>query len=187
MKRDCVICRGRGTIRLPVYRPAFVNIIADVGDIAPAGEYARTYPCPECGNAVALERVAVIETRAVMASEIEDAELMRHAERSTAHRLIGELLKADFVRFERGPTDEMQRTFPLRASLGVVAPRHVASMEERAASENERFARAVVAKAAEKIRQWGSHYTGDEGGIPKAQAVTMLHEALRAAVSRSAS
>lgn len=73
----------------------------------------------------------------------------------SAHRLAGALLDRGLIRFERGPDDPMRVVTPFRATIGVVSPSRVATMEERVAERQEEFARQVVAEAETQIRAWG--------------------------------
>lgn len=109
---------------------------------------------------------------------------MQEACRAATQALVDKLLDEDLIQFELGPEDALNLTVAVRATIGVVSPRHVASLEERIAERQEAVAREVAEQGARNIRAWGRAYSGDEGNISKGQAVSSLWEALRAVLAR---
>jgi hypothetical protein len=181
----CDICCGRGTIRLPVYRPVSVATTAEPP--VSMDEASRSYPCPECSNPVPQDRVAIVQAHTVVDSRHEgDPNFMRHAKESAAHALVAQLLKGGYIRYERGPTDSHQWRFNSVATLGVVSQSHVATLEQRIAERQEELANELVAVAEEQSRHWGSYYTGREGPIQKSEVLRFLREALKGALAKRA-
>lgn len=181
IRHDCEICQGSGKIRLPIYRRA----VAVAFDGAPMlEESSRSYACPECGgDGVPHDRIAIVTRHHDVVAHDEGGEdYIRHMTMAAAHRLIDQLLRGGFIRFEKGPHDPLLMTYPVRATVGVVSLGHVASMERRIAHHQEAVAREVVAEAAKQINSWGAYY-GDTT-VHKAQAVDSLHSALAAVLTK---
>lgn len=153
--RDCPICGGSQTIRLPVRQR--------ISAVRPA-EYTqstveasvRTYPCPECATSVPLERVQVIE-EVVKIDEryVFDGNAMGHAKEMAIRYLGAALVKGGFVTLETGRVDRDQMSMPVYIRLGVVSKAAVASIEERIAQRQEEIAREVVAEAVENLAMGG--------------------------------
>lgn len=183
-RRECEICRGEGSIRLPIYRR--MSLVADVPSISSAEETSRRYPCPECSETVPQDRIAVMSKHHLVQSGVDDPDFMGHVRRHSAHELIDGLLHRKLISFERGRDDPYEMTFPIIATVGVVSPNVVATLEQRVAERQDEVAREVAAAAAAGIRIWGSHYTGDEGSIHKAQAVDAVNEALKRVLEKRA-
>src|SRR5258708_6332965 len=87
VKKPCEICRGSRVSRLPIYRP--VSALAFDASAAVSIEQSwRDYPCPECGDQVDMNRVAVLDAHAMIDSRIDDPEFQQHAKRTAAHMLV---------------------------------------------------------------------------------------------------
>lgn len=173
---DCEICRGRGLIRLPVHHSVRVCIAFEPPATVEANY--RDYPCPECGDAIPLERLATVEFHSLIATHIDDPEFIAHAKRHAVQRLAADMHGKSFVDFRFGRTDKQNLTRPMVATIGVVSPTHVASLEKRLALRQEVVAREVVEEATKQILIWGSDYTGSSGPIRKSQAVDSVRTAL---------
>lgn len=172
-------------MRLPIYRSVrIVDVRPDVA-VTAMDETARQYPCPECSTMVPQERLAIVEYHALVDSSYADQSgYLAHVKEHSAHHITSQLLKDGFIRFERGPDDDREMRFATRATVGVVAPKHVATIEERAARHQKTLAREAAAEAVRLIMLWGSHYTGGEGHIPKAQAVDEVNRAVKTALAK---
>lgn len=177
-RHDCDICRGRGTVTLPVYGKVMAYSPAETPTLE---ESSRDYPCPECGDSAPMEKLAIIQRQSGAAERPDDPEYSRYLRKIAAVAFVDELLKRDLIRIERGPADDMMR-FSIRSTLGVVAPAHVATLERRVAEHQEIVAREVAAKAAAEIDNWGSYY--DYQVIRKERAVTFVQEALAAVLKK---
>lgn len=173
---DCEVCSGSGLVRLPLHRRAVMPRFDAIEIIESA---YREYPCPECGDVIPLERLATVEFHSQVSSRTADSEFKKHAMHGAARRLIDGLLAKNFIRFKRGPDDPRQLTYPLVATLAVVSPTHVATLEDRVAQHQEVVAKEVVEEAVRQISNWCSEYTGDEGRIRKSEAIEDVRRALK--------
>jgi hypothetical protein len=174
---DCDVCCGRGKIRVPVYRPLDVRMV-DIPALDVMESPYRDYPCPECSEVVPLERVQVVaEQRLANSTPENDPRYIESCKYSMVRELAGTLLERNLVKFERGPTDDYQMRFAMRMTVGVVAPRAVATLEERVAEHQEALAREVMAEATRSISNWGSYYNAP--GLSKAQAIDSVDGALQ--------
>lgn len=177
---DCEVCCGRGLVRLQIQRRTSVVDFKAAEMIPMVAELAyRDYPCPECGDVIPLERLATVEFHSMVNNQITDPEFTKHAMNGAAHRLIDELLAKNFIRMQRGPDDSSQFRYPLVATLAVVSPQHVATLEDRVAQHQEVVAQEVVDEAIRQISNWCSDYTGDEGRIRKSEAIDDVRRALK--------
>lgn len=148
---------------------------------------SRDYPCPECSDVIALDRVANVQFHSLLDIRRDEPDFLAYAKRNAALSLGGELLAKGFLRFQRGPPDDREMVASLVATVGVVSPTHVASLEKRVAQHQEMIAREVIAEAERQILNWNSHHSGAEGGIRKGQAVDELSGALKTVLARRSS
>lgn len=185
MAAECDICRGSRRIRLPRYRLMDVMMAAEAFELPPTLEEAsREFPCPQCGDVtdmVPYERVSaertVAQGRALYASQPGYMDAMQ---RHLAEDLAFYMLRHNLITFKRGVDDPAHFEFPLTATVGVVAPQIVMSMEERINARQFEVAAEMLRLTEESIANWGSHYHGREGGwVDKSQALTWLREAFR--------
>lgn len=180
--RDCEICRGRGTVRLPIYRritspgPAAVS--------TPSEAPFRNYPCPECSDTITPERIFIVRQDSLVDSSIRSDDFTSHARRSMAAGLVHEALENGLIEFTRGPENWADMTKPMRATIGVVSPRHVTTLEQRVAAHQDQLAREILSEATAAIQVWNSAYTGAEGLISKAQAIKGAQEAVARVLKR---
>lgn len=179
---DCDICRGSGLIRLPIYRRMSVVHVEPTATFS-VDEMSRQYPCPECSDAVPEERIAFVETHSIMDAmdvRVPEDYALRHAARGIA----AEILKGGFITLRKGPLNDRELTYSTVATVGVVSPKHVATIEQRVSSRQAEVAREVADVAERAILHWGSYYSGPEGGIAKSQAVRELREALASVLKK---
>jgi uncharacterized small protein (DUF1192 family) len=181
MKQDkaCDICGGRRYIRLPILRP--VSIATSFEATASVEPSSREYPCPECCGFVKEERVAVLDVHSQVSAHIKEPGYINHYRTSCAHRLVDHLLSGGFITFEEGKTDDKQMTFPIIASLGVVAKGTVSSLEERIAARQDQVARAVAEESKKQISNWNSYFGHSE--ILKRDARAQVDSALNSVLS----
>lgn len=175
-KHDCVICCGTSIIRLPVRRRFAVAAPETIS----MDEVSRIYPCPECAATIPQERLAIVHHHSLADSRIDDPAYIMAARESAAHGLVEGLLEGGFIQFERGHEDARERVFQTRATVGVVSPKHVATLEERIDERQADLANKLAIEAKAQIRIWGAYYTGDEGKIAKGQAADAVDRALKA-------
>lgn len=177
MKQPCDICRGSRTIRLPIYRP--VPVVFAASAAVKIEETSRVFACPECGDNVDQERVAVLDTHVMVDSHIDDPGFQDHARRAAAHRLVDHLLSGDYITFERGRTDDRNMSYPVVATLGVVSKGKIATLEARIAERQDQLATVAAEEAIRQIDNWGSQsrYTGPD--ISKRRAAEFIREAVK--------
>jgi hypothetical protein len=174
---------GCRTVRFAVYRRVVSFGMMANGAIEPLVEQQfREYPCPECSEMVAMERIAIVQKVMTAAADIGGDEFVSHVMRSAERQVLRSLAGKGFVRVERGPEDRQQITFPVTATVGVVSPKVVATIQERAAVHQERLAREVMAEADARIDNWDSYY--GRSGILKQDASRLIQEALRTVLER---
>lgn len=179
MKNKCEICQGRRRIRLPLYKRLSFRL-PDAAPPPTIEDTYREYPCPECSETVSQDRVSIV----TMVTPFDDRNMnpgfLEHIKRSSAHALVDELIKGGFIVLKDGPSDPREFRTSLIATLGVVSPKTVATLEQRVAKRQSEVAQKVVVEAARRIRQWGSAYSGEDGSIRKSQAIDALRDAMKA-------
>lgn len=170
------------------------RLIADsLGELAPgrAGErrggcvvvYAgvEIRGCPECaaGDNVPVTRLQARKMtslgRAAMASTDGYMDMLK---KQMATELAMFMLRHDLIEFRRGPDDLVHFEFPLTAMVAVAAKKDVATLEQRINERQLEVAKMLVDETCEQIANWGSYYSGREGGrVEKGQALLWLREA----------
>lgn len=180
----CDICRGARTIKLPVYRSTTVAFTEAMGCPHRIDASSREFPCPECGESAPLERISALTEVSEFASDIKDPTYMQHVQRSMARALSEQLIEAGLIAFKVGPADKYTLRTSIKATIGAVSPRVVASLEQRIAERQMDVARKVALRAGAIINSWGAAY-GDEG-LPKTVATRALSEAMEAIKLESA-
>lgn len=183
IRHDCDVCRGSQKIRLPVW-PSLSATAIRHEDSAIVTVSHREYPCPECADVTRLERVQAAREETFAASYIKAEGFIEHVKDGLAHQLAGYLLRNGFIRFERGPEDEQEMRFAMRATVGVVRPNQLDNLEERIAERQTEVAQEVVAEAERQINNWGSYYGHRD--ISKDQAAREVREAFGAVLKKRA-
>jgi hypothetical protein len=187
VKANCEICRGSGLIRVPIFKRSVGP--RDVPAFGDRDETSRSYPCPECSGSIPQERLEVVQYHGMvdMRDYDGDPEFKRYVARNAAHNFVDALLQEGFIRYESGPGDSsLGMRVPIRATLGVVSPRHVATLEQRIAVRQEELAREVIIEAERQIVMRPPPYTGAEGFIWKLGAVEAVKNALHVVLEKSA-
>lgn len=180
-KYDCDICQGRGTIRLPIYRR--LSVMAFAADaMSDVEESSRSYPCPECSDAVPFAQVGVVSSIMAVETRIDDPKYLEHVKRSAAMGLMAEIIKAGYVKVESGPDDTREFRREYRVTLGIVSPKQVATLEERVAERQIDVAQEVAAEAEHQINNWGSYY--GHADILKRDATRMVRDAIKAILAK---
>lgn len=176
-KSDCDVCGGRGKIRVPVYPRHTVAEFNPRDDFA-STQSSREYPCPECSEIVPVEHVGAASEEVFVASYVNEPGFMEHVKNSLGHQIVDFLLRHNYVEFERSPTDERQMRFQMRATVGVVSKKRLATIQERVEQHQEALAREVMAEAKRQIDNWGSTY--GHTSLHKSQARDSVDGALAA-------
>lgn len=181
MAYDCDICGGAEKVRLPI-RFRAMALTADPGPTMT--ESSREYPCPACADTTRLERVQAAREETFAASYINDPGFVDHVRKGLAHQLASHLLEHDFIKFERGPEDERNMGFQMRATVGVVRPGQLDNLEERISERQTEVAKEVIEEAEHQINNWGSHY--GHADILKRDATRMVREAIDSVLKKRA-
>jgi hypothetical protein len=178
---SCPVCRGAKVIRLAMYydvEPLGPTDSADIPSNAVAS--SKTFPCPECHVPKAPEnRIAVMEARVVARSDIQDPKYEEHVRYDIAHIIARQILAAGYIKFSRGEEDRIHLSIEHRGRVGVVTTGDTKKLVQRVVEKTGDVVQLIRARAAEKMRNWGSAYTGDEGRISKGMAVGYFDEATR--------
>lgn len=182
-KYDCEICRGRGTIRLPIYR-RLGAVVADFSASPVMKEDARDYPCPECSDQVAFARVGIVGALKEIDTRINDPKYIERVKRACAHSLVEEIINCGYVKVEMAPPDATKMRQTYRVTLGVVSQKQVATLEERVALRQIEIAQEVAAEAEAGINNWGSYY--GHADILKRDATREVREAIKTVLAKRA-
>ena len=176
---ECDVCGGARTIMLPVRRQMLachaMDAEARIGFDDKLERMQREYPCPECmDSAVPFERLLVVKGDRFAAHHLPDGYL-DHVKKACAQAMIAKLIESGAFRFEiidgDGPGHRQ-----VRGTLGVVAPRHVARLDERVQARQFDVADEAIAEAISQVNNWGSEYRVPT--VQKEQAGHLLREAL---------
>lgn len=92
-----------------------------------------------------------------------------HAARAIAH----ELLKSGFIAFEE---KDVAHGLQLRATIGVASKDATELLDKEMTSRANEMLTGITDAAREKISQWGSDYTGNNGPIEKGMAIRFMKE-----------
>jgi hypothetical protein len=183
-KYDCDICRGRGTIRLPIYR-RLGAVVAEFSASPVIEDNARDYPCPECSDQVAFARVGIVGALKEMDTRIDDPKYIEHVKHAAAHSLIEEIINGGYVKLEMAPPDTTRMRQAYRVTLGVVSQKQVATIEERVARRQIDIAQEAATEAKAQIDNFGSYYARLDA-IGKNSAARMIDEAVKTVIAKRA-
>lgn len=174
----CEVCRGRKTIRLPLYRPASVVPFDATPRAIASDDTYRDYPCPECAPTVQADKVQVIECYVEADTRYEGAEgYRRHIVGNAARQIAEEIERAGLMRIQSVPLRGRDDINTYRMTVGVVPPKVVAEKDKQQLAASIAFAQEVINLAAKEINNWGSYY--EQTYIDKARAAIFMGEALR--------
>lgn len=179
---ECVICLGERRIRLPIRRRARTSYADIIMGATTIEESYRTYPCPECDKQAAEERIHFLYAEEVLRDGVgrySGHDVDSHVALSLASASARKLLEDGLIEIRK---ENRGGDIVYRSRLGVVSPRMVATMERRIFEKMRMFLDTVRSKAAAAISIWGSHYTGNEGMISKAQAIDSVAAAFNKAL-----
>ena len=183
MKVDCEICGGSGKIRLPVKPRVGMTLSPEDASLS-----IREYACPECGYKVPQEKILIVQAQGMIEAKYvkrDGQKFMDYVKQNLAHQIGAFLFKENQIRFEKLETqdDYGRERYPLRATLGVVSPRVVATFEDRVKEKQLAVANAVMEEAAKRIRGWGKDFekaspNADSAPIRKGDAIRFMYEVL---------
>jgi hypothetical protein len=183
IRSTCDICRGAGTVRLPIFRPLNLSPCLTPEDVCEASY--RNYACPECSDVTPVARVHALHTEVFAASHIPGGpDFIDHVQRGLAHQLAGHLLEHDYIEFKRGPEDVREMRWQMVATVGVVPKSKLSDLEARIAARQTEIANEAVAEAQSQVSNWGSHYGHAE--ILKRDAIRLIGESIRRALDKRA-
>lgn len=182
-KYDCEICRGSGQIIVPIY-PKISMHSANFADskmsIQPS---SKSYPCPECAPTAPMDRIAIVDFHGMIDTGYEkEPGFMDHARDSVAHRALAAVMKRGFIQFRTEPPDKFNLTTKLIGTMAMVAPAHVATMQQRIREHQGQIAAEVVKEAFAQIDNWGSYFGHSD--ISKKDANQMIADALIIVLAR---
>lgn len=180
MRKDCPVCRGVGTIRLPLYQTGEVGFYPEIAR-ATAVAMSKTFPCPECAETIDLAHIVPF-TAECTADEhyTKMPDFRNYMLRQLAQTLASAVAAGDYVRVTSTLDDTGQRR-TWRGAIGVVIKGAVQTIVERERAAAITFADDVRAKTIERIRNWASNRAGRDGPIQKDDAIRILTETLAAA------
>lgn len=146
----------------------------------------REYPCPECSDHIPYERLQTLHPISHLDDRlIPEPGFMEYVWKHTAQQMVAMMLEKELITFETGPLDPREGTRSIRGTLGVVAPRTVASFEQRVKARQTEIAHRAAAIAATAIKVWGSSHGGKQ--VPKDIAIRDIQDAVRKAIDEFAS
>ncbi len=185
----CEICGGARVVHFHRRQP--LKAVAR-GDSAPTDAdqvQVATYPCPECAASVSFDRVQIstASTSQIIDRRMAaDEQFMDAVRRDAAFALVDHLMRDGFITFavrrSPGDPDEFTERVAHTAKVGVLAPKVVATLEERVAERQSEVATEVVDEAISDIRNWGSDFGWTS--IDKEQAYRSIKDALAAVLLR---
>ncbi len=164
MSKPCDVCGGRGRITLPLRRPAVAEFRGEPIPLR-VERSSRDYSCPECADMVPLERVAVVST--MSAKFAEDIDYLAMLTRGSVRQIADAVHDRGYMHVEEGgASPDFQRT-AIRVSLGVVARKHVARIEDRVAQGQD----AICAEVKDEVARVLGRYPTATGYILDIQSV----------------
>lgn len=171
MDHFCPACRGGGSITIPLYYllGAVETFEVQAQELKPA---SMKINCPLCGpKDIPFDRLSMLVERRDLRPEMPEG-LQDHI-RKTACRAFADKLES-FIQMDERPTP---LGTAIRCRLWVVAPQHVATLEERIAERQFDVSAEVVVEAEAQVKNWGSYY--HRQNVDKWQAIEWMQTALR--------
>lgn len=175
---ECRTCHGSRFVRYPrEIQPLVSPDLPSVSEMMDIAEYRA--PCPDCaGGPIPQTRLMIVKQSSQVPAQIWH-EAKTAIARSASAQFGATLFDKGLITIEQGEPD-YRGVIPLRFTIGVVAPMHVASFEERVRERQFEVADAAVDAVIEEIANWGSFYHGRSGGsVSKDQAVDWLRGAVK--------
>lgn len=180
MRNDCEICGGSGIVRLPVRQRLDVYSKLSDKDVSLS---IREYSCPECGGTIPQENVMICQVEDLINSEESKIpDFMEYCQRNMALKLGDFLHKENLITFSKKKAEKemsWRDMYLIRAKLGVISPRTVATFEQRVNQRQMTIAKAVANEAVKQIRNWNSYYDKGNGAIAKDMAIRQIYESLQ--------
>lgn len=181
-QRDCDICSGMGTLRLPIRQRLAAFTAADV-ELRPV-ELSRLFPCPECSGTVSLRTVSAARVEQNVDSRVDERGFISHVHEGLACKLADFLLRNGYIQFERGEIDANALLTEFRASMAVAHPSNLDTLEQRISERQSEVAQEVVSEAIKQIDNWGSEYGYTD--ILKRDARTLIRDSVTAVLEQHA-
>lgn len=182
--KECPVCRGRGSIHLPLHHDVSVHQLQD--DMPIMVESSRLYDCPECVSKVPYRRIAACRVVALMDADMQP-ETKKWWKENAAKRMAADiarrLIDEGYVEFEEIPEQEFHRG-GMSALIRVVAKKDVATFEQRVAARQMEIVDELALEAKSQIDNWGSYYGWEQ--ISKAEAHRQIDDAVKAVRRRRA-
>ena len=184
----CGICDGAGIIRLPYRRQISLAELSQqtVPETAIQTDYNyRGYPCPECSEVAPQERIKIVRVGAERRIDERyrgEPEYEFHCRKHLASAMAYKLLEAGLLSYDVVKIDHYREAF--QSTLGVVSTKHVATIEQRAATAAIPIAEEVYNRAVAQISNWGSYY--GRAMIEKDKAKEFISVAVREAIENRA-
>lgn len=151
--KDCDICGGDRTIRLPVRRKvSFFNLDAGMPTAVSVDEMSRTYPCPKCVEGKGKAQAVEVGASAAMPDDLVKEDGFRdHVQRHLADAIGYELLKRGLIKFEKIKNREpsWRAGHILVGRAAVFNPDVLVERDQVAA----RGAQAAIEAMADRLRQ----------------------------------
>ena len=181
MKHDCEVCRGRGKITLPLYKPMTVMASPDMDNeiSVHVDDTRRDYACPECAPVAQENKIFFLDTSAdVDARWPSEPGLVASVHKKLAQQLADGLLERNMLTISEGRKDKSRDVTTYYARVGAVSPDAVESLEKKIAKQQRFIAAEVIERATKDIRNWGSHFDHGVGPIEKDRAIEKMRTAL---------
>lgn len=180
MREDCPVCRGVGTIRLPLYQTGEVGFSPEIAR-ATAVAMSKTFPCPECAETIDLAHIVPFTAECTADEHYTKMPDFRdHMHRQLATMLAHAITAGDYMRITTTLGEgAARRTW--RGSVGVVSKGATLTIAQRERAAAITFADDVRAKVVGRIRNWASNRAGRDGPIQKDDAIRILTETLAVA------
>lgn len=119
-----------------------------------------------------------------VASYIDDPSFLDHVKEGLACAIGAQLLKSGYIKFRRSLNDLRELRFEMVATVGVVHPSKLDTLEQRIAERQSEVAQEVACEAVNQIDNWGSYYGHAE--VLKHDARRLIGEALKSVLNRRA-
>src|SRR5579862_708320 len=113
MSSECMICRGRREIELPLYR---LDMTAPIGPPNAIEPHSKRFPCPECQEYVAVTRVQAVNAVKDFGDEVPE-EVLQYVQMRAAHLIVDHLISQGFIKIEQ--RKDCGKIY-IRATLGAV-------------------------------------------------------------------
>lgn len=178
----CDICRGEQVVRLQVVKELSLDVMSASIPMELDVAY-RIFPCPQCSEQVGIGVLRTCSRTVIKSAHLMDNPTFRESAHVDLARQLGDQLVANrLVRFEQRESDAFrpeygpQGTIDVRATIVVVPPDRIDTLEAKIAERQYEMADQVTRVALGEIEQWGSQF--EVNHLSKAQASRLVRSAL---------